>query len=133
MRFKIQTLIDITETKARFNKNDPEWHQQQNYITLLQTLGLRINPEIVQKPTKTKVSIDNLGFGKTYKGKHNVWSMVFENSYEGAITLESLQDDFNLVPVIDNLDETVKLETKAFITSEEQANILFKYVDYDNT
>ncbi len=129
MRFKFHTLVDITKTEARFSKSDPTWHQQQNYLTFLQTLGLRVNVEIEKLQSDT-VGLDNLNFGTAYKGNHKVWTGEFSIEYEDGLSLEMLENDFHLVPVINNLEETVKLKDCVFDTKSKQSrNIIFKCVD----
>jgi hypothetical protein len=129
MRFKFYTLIDITETRARFDKNDTLWHQQQNYLTLVQTLGLRVNTAI-DNLEKNELDLTELDFGTQYKGKHSVWSGTIHIEYEDGLTLDVLEQDFNLVPVINNLEETIKLKDCVFDTKNSQTkNIIFKCVD----
>jgi hypothetical protein len=129
MRFKFYTLIDITETRARFDKNDTLWHQQQNYLTLVQTLGLRVNTAI-DNLEKNELDLTELDFGIQYNGKHNVWSGTIHIEYEDVLTLDVLEQDFNLVPVINNLQETIKLKDCVFDTKNLQTkNIIFKCVD----
>lgn len=122
------TLVDITETRARKGENPSEWRQQQNFNTLLGCLSLRANPSYNVAPVKTKRSIGNLGFGKSYKGKQNVWEFNFEIEY-GYLDEEMLAQDLNLIPIINDLDETIKLDPSCFITNNGECNILFKLVD----
>jgi len=130
MKFNILTLVDITETRARKGENPSEWRQQQNFNTLLGCLSLRANPTYHKAPTVQKRSIDNLGFGKTYKGKQNVWEFNFEIEY-GYLDETMLINDLDLIPVINELDETVKLNPSCFMTNNGERNIIFKYVDND--
>jgi len=126
MRFKFYTLVDITKTDARFNKSDPSWHQQQNYLTFLQTLALRVNVEI-ENLTAHAIEIKGLGFGSSYKEIQNVWSGEFNVEYEGGLTVEMLNNDFHLVPIINGLDETIKLKDCVFDTKNKQTkNIVFE-------
>lgn len=129
MRYEVFSLVDVTETQARFDKNDPDWHRQQNYMTFLQTVGLRANPVIEKGPTPDKISIKDLGFGSKYKGKHNVWRFEFDLDF-ATIDYDILLKDFNMVPIITGLSETVKFEQPAFITlDDETTNLVFKCVD----
>lgn len=129
MKFELITLVDITETRARFNKNNKDWQQQQNYITALQTLGLRVNPEIDKLSIDT-IEIKDAGFGTKYKGKCKVWKLKFHIEYEDAVNIEMLESDFDYVPIITDLDETVDIKNKMFQTKDsDYKNILFKYVD----
>jgi hypothetical protein len=129
MRYEVYTLIDVTETQARFDKNDPNWHRQQNYMTFLQTVGLRANPVIEHGPKPKRMSVKGLGFGTQYKGQHNVWHFEFDLDF-ATIDYNILVDDFDLVPVIIGLDETIKPANSAFETKNpERINLIFKCVD----
>jgi hypothetical protein len=129
MRFEFYTLIDITETRARFSKTDPVWHQQQNYLTFVQTLGLRVNT-IIDKVESKMIDITDLGFGSKYKGSQQVWTGLFYIEYEHGLSEEILVNDFNLVPVINNLQETITLKDCVFDTKNKQSkNTIFKCVD----
>lgn len=130
MRFELKTLVDITETGARRGEDVYAYNQQQNFLTLYQTISLRSNPIVKRKPTVEKCNVSNLGFGKKYKGVHRVWSLVFEFESEDQHSIDFLNNDVNLVPIIIRLDETVKLEVGAFITNSEQTtNIIFREID----
>jgi hypothetical protein len=129
MQFKIKTLIDITETNARFNKTDPAWQQQQNFLTVLQTIGLRTNPTSVSV-TVDKLPVKYLDFGTAYKGYHNVWTMLFSIEAVDSTSVEILENDINNVPVINKLDETIDFLQSVFKTKDQEfKNIIFKYVD----
>lgn len=125
MRFELRTLIDCTKTNARFNKNDSSWHQQQNYLTVIQTLGLRVNPIIEQNKVLTE-DVKKSNFGSEYKGKHKIWIIEFRIEYESGLSVQNLENDFNLVPVISGLDETAKFEKNLFLTKDDQ----YKNIDF---
>jgi hypothetical protein len=131
MKFKITTLVDITETGTR--RTDPDkrsYHQQSNYMTALNTIGLRANPDVDQSPQISSKSIGNLGFGNKYKGKQTIWELYFEIPFQDAVTLEMLIEDFDLVPIVNNLDETIDIKEPVFRTkSQEYTNILFEQLD----
>jgi hypothetical protein len=130
MRFELKTLIDITETGARRGEDFYQYNQQQNFLTLYQTISLRANPIVKRSPAVEKCNIGNFGFGKKYKGVHRVWSWIFEFESKDQHSLEFLENDVDLVPIITNLDETVKLDIGAFIIKDEQnTNIFFKEID----
>ena len=132
MQFKVQTLIDITQTNARRGDNPFQIKQQQNFLTLVQTLGLRVNPYYKNNPARLETIIDNYGFGERYKGKHNLWTFYFETEYENGLTVDMLKEDFNIVPVITGLDETIT-DGSAFISENEQStNIIFTEVINNN-
>ena len=46
-RFELTTLVDITKTNARRGEDKLAYGQQQNYMSVVQTLGLRTNVGIV--------------------------------------------------------------------------------------
>lgn len=128
MRFAIHTLIDITETQARRGEGTA-YKQQQNYMTVLQTIGLRCNPSNVSV-SKKETSIGNLGFGKKYKGRHSMWTFDFDIEYESGHSVDLLIIDFDMVPFISGLDETIDFEKSIFYTQNpELTNIIFKELD----
>jgi hypothetical protein len=130
MKFRLLTLIDITRTGARKGDDVFEQLQQQNFLTALQTISLRANPIIEKNPTNNLQNIQKLGFGENIKGKQRVWSLDFNFESEDQHSLEFLKQDFDLVPVIDGLDETVKLESKAFLTNGN-ANRNTIFINFD--
>ena len=129
----VYTLIDITETK-KYSSNSKDKkliEQQANFMTFFQTLCLRNNYSYVNTPTLQNVTekkLRELGFGTDYKGNHNLWClelMVDEGRTFGEA--ENLEDDFDLVPVISGLNETIEINTKVFRTKDKKAkNIIIK-------
>jgi hypothetical protein len=130
MRFKTYTLIDITQTRARRGEDRLLLSEQQNYLTFLQTLALRVNPDIPDSPLIETVDVKGLGFGSAYKGKHCVWSFEFDIPYEAALTVEMLEEDFELVPVITDLNETARIKDPVFVSKNPKlSNVVFGIVD----
>lgn len=128
MRFTIKTLFDITETRARKGDDSFKVRQQQNYLTILNTIGLRVNPTYVATPVKTNEVIK--GFGTDYKGKQNVWTYTFDVDYESALDLETLVSDFDLIPIITGLEESVQLDPATIRTQNKaKINIIFNIDD----
>lgn len=126
MRFQLLTLIDITQTKARKGDEPLLQKQQQNYLTAVQTISLRANPEIKNSPTIIEQTVKGLGFGSAYTGKQKIWKLNFEFEFSASHTVDTLKTDFDLVPIIKNLNETIDLADAAFITkSEEFTNTVF--------
>ena len=125
MTFRIYTLADISPTGARRGDGVP-YYQEQNYMTVIQTIGIRANPVnvIVSKNEGTTK------FGSKYKGKQNIWCLEFEVESQGAHSVEMLKQDFNLVPFIAGAEETVEFEKNLFVTENKQlTNILFEFDD----
>ena len=130
MRFIINTVVDITETRARRGQADKlSLDQQANYNTLLQTIGLRCNAEPISL-TATIKDVSKLAFGDAIKGKQRVWTFEFNNPYEGALTVDMLNDDFDLIPIINNLNETANINNSIFSTKNpNDRNIIFQQID----
>lgn len=125
MKFVLKTLLDITETGARKGDDQFAYKQQQNFLTVLQTISLRANPKIKTSVVE-EISVAGLGFGTAFKGKHKVWTLEFEFESDQQHNLEMLNNDFNYVPVIVDLLETAKFENAAFVTQgSKTANIIF--------
>ncbi len=126
-RFTIQTLIDVTETKQHRHQPGEEFakHQQQNFLTLLQTIGLRANPIFTRGPQVKEDDLEPYFFGSAYKGKHKIWSFTFDIEYEGAFSNgyndhALLTSDLHFVPVIHDLTETIPLKLAVFDTSNSE-------------
>ena len=130
MRFKLYTLVDITETGARRGE-DPKLHrQQQNYLTVMQTIGLRVNPTYVKSPQVIEDIPSKYNLGSKYKNKQSIWEYVFDIDYDGALDVDTLVNDFDLIPIITDLDETAKFENAHFITKKSDVcNIFFEVTD----
>ena len=123
MQFELYTLIDITRTDARRGEDPVLYKKQQNYLTAMNTIGLRANPTINKYP---QIVTDHPTFGTAYKSNNTVWKLSFDIEYEDATSVELMQTDFNLIPVITGLDETVELQHQAFLTQDKQLfNIVF--------
>ena len=115
------TLFDISRTGDYHARN-----QLKNWHTLVQAIGLKSIPTIQTYPTKVYRKIDDIGFGKNYSGFHNVWlfdfdSDNFENNLE---TLETVDK----IPMIINLEETIKDIKNYTVVSGENKNISFFYI-----
>jgi len=129
MKFTLETLVDITQTDARRTDGDTQaYHQQQNFLSILQTIGLRVNVNVTKKPVCEEKTMK--GFGTNFTGKHKVWTLPFEIEFEDAVSLQILKDDFNLVPVITGLTESAQINKSVFRTKDSKdRNIIFKLVD----
>jgi hypothetical protein len=126
MKFKLYTLIDITETGARRGDDSVLVKQQQNYLTVLQTIGIRSNPEIDQPPKKEVVNLSKIGFGSEFKGTKPVWTLDFSFGLNQYHSVEDLEEDFELVPVIGGLEEKIEIEDWVFRSRDARLkNIVF--------
>jgi hypothetical protein len=121
--FKVLTLVDITETKQYRKEQGKELEkdQQQNFVTLLQTIGIRVNPFYESGPKLVDHITDQM-FGTQHVKTTNVWQFEFGIEYEGGLTDSAgnpaglLIDDLHLVPVITNLTESARLDPPIFDT-----------------
>ena len=127
---KVYTLIDITETKSYRSANQKLNHQQANFMTFIQTLMLTMNFFYDKAPTLIECDekkLKELGFGTDYKGSHNVWCLEARVDEGRQVPdVETLQNDFDLVPVIPNLNETILINNNVFRAKDKKArNITF--------
>lgn len=127
MNFNIYTLIDITNTRAKRNQDPLAYKQYQNYLTVLQTIGLRVNPTVDTDPVLTSTYPK---FGSAYKRTQRVWKLPILIEYEGAIDLPMLINDFDCVPFIKGLTESANFKDCVFRTEDPKyKNIVFEIVD----
>ena len=134
--FEIKTLIDITQTgQTKFKSKDRLLiNQQANWNTFLQVLSMRINPIFENPPQVQTISVNPEEFGNSYvteeNNKHKVWHFKFTSERDGAVSEATMQEDFDLIPVINGLSETILNSSDVFRTRDVQArNIVFKLVD----
>lgn len=70
--------------------------------------------------------VDKYLFGKDFEGKQKVWSVTVTPDRSDVLTLDMLQEDFDLVPMIAGLDESIKKHSELFLTRDEnKTNVLF--------
>jgi hypothetical protein len=58
MRFIIKALFDITETRCRKGDNLAKVRQQQNYLSVINTIGLRVNPTYISELHRQTQCVD---------------------------------------------------------------------------
>ena len=119
MKFEIYTLVDITRTDARRGNEPDQYKKQQNYLTVLNTLGMRANPTVNKYPVVTE---NHPSFGTSYKNIKKVWKLEFDIEYEDATSVELMTIDFVLVPIITGLGETVKFKDDVFVPNDAKLN-----------
>ena len=125
MRFTIHTLVDITETGMRRGEDPTQYRQQQNFLAVMQTIGLRVNPTYITSPEIVEDIPSKYNLGTKYKNKQNIWQYKFDIEYTDALDIDTLKNDFNLIPIITGLDETVSFENDVFITKNPSINNIF--------
>lgn len=125
------TLVDITPTGVVRSdvEHDQERNQQRNWETVLQCIGIRAQP-LETSWRVDEVELVDYDFGELYSGKHKVWSFAFTVDHAGAFgnhedPVHLLHLDFDQVPVITYLNETVKFILPVFYTHGAIKNIYF--------
>jgi hypothetical protein len=132
---EIYSLVDITNTKilrsAMSHNADitsKQWehkrNQQRNFETIIQLLGLRFKPMDIQSPIILKnQNLKDYTFGDCYKDDTaTIWKCTCR--YDFPPSVESLKEDFNNIPIITGLTESIILPYTCFITMGEYCNLL---------
>ena len=136
--YTLFSLVDVTKTNHLHNSisNELARDQHRNYQTMIQTLGLRTQPHISEKPEILEVeSIKKYNFGESYIGKHNVWQLDFSVEYPDAFMDKDsnqvglLEEDFDQVPVVSMLKETARFILPCFFSYGPLRNIYFKKIN----
>ena len=130
MDYKLYTLVDITHTGQYRNepgKEDDRWREQ-NFNTVLQTLGIRANILYNQKPIVTEITGKLIGFDTDEVIR--VWRFDFRTEQEYLYESKGdpvgyLKQDFHLVPYISGLSELMEQEYAVFNTADPGKNIVF--------
>jgi hypothetical protein len=131
MEYKLYTTVDITNTgqyRAEPSKESDRWREQ-NFQTVLQTLGMRSNISYTKSPHSIEISGHILGF-KT-SNIIRVWQFNFyserENFFEKAgDPVGNLIEDFDGIPYIAGLDESMEQNYDVFVTEGPARNIIFQ-------
>lgn len=127
------TLFDITRTNVLVYRDGVDSlhqrNQQRNWQTVSQLIQYRTQPLLVTEPIQVAVDLSAYNFGACYQGIHNVWHTVFAVAQEdlytvGQDSLFYLKNNFDHVPIIAGLGETVRL-TDTVIRTQDAANICF--------
>jgi len=111
------SLVDITATgviRGGIDK-DTERNQQRNWETVVQCLGLRTQPTILQLPEVTLIENHGLhDYGEFYHNQpQKIWSWVWTVEKTGIYDLHDkplggLLQDLEQVPIVTGLSETAK-------------------------
>jgi hypothetical protein len=130
MEYKLYTLVDITHTKQHRvepGKEAERW-KEQNFQTVLQTLGIRANVTYTTSPIMSEVKGSLVGFDTDKILR--VWRFDFYTERDYLFEKDNnpiglLIDDFHLVPYISGLDESMQQNYAVFNTKEDGKNITF--------
>lgn len=129
MDYKLYTLVDITHTNQYRSEPGKEFAkmQEQNFSTVLQTLGLRSNVWYDGGPIVLEVRGSLVGFPT--ENIIRVWRFDWKTERDNLYLKDEdpvgfLKDDFHLVPYIKNLNENLEQNYSVFNTGENP-NIVF--------
>ena len=130
MDYKLYTLVDITHTGQHRNEAGKEQlrYKEQNFNTVLQTLGLRSNIWYDRGPQMLEVGGRLVGFDTddVIRVWRFDWRVEQPNVYEkDGDALSFLKQDFHLVPYISGLSEVMEQKYAVFNTADPGANIVF--------
>jgi hypothetical protein len=131
MEYRLYTTVDITHTgqyRASTN-NDAERWKEQNFQTVLQTLGIRANVLFTSPPKMIEIAGNIFGFNTS--NIIRVWQFEFSTERDNFYELDKnpvgyLIEDFDGVPYIAGLDESMEQNYAVFVTSGSACNIIFK-------
>jgi hypothetical protein len=130
MEYKLYTLVDITHTGQYRNEpgRQKERWQEQNFNTVIQTLGIRSNLTYYQSPMAIEIKGSLIGFDTD--DIIRVWRFDFNTERENVYNKDGdqlgfLKDDFHLVPYISGLDEEMNQKYAVFTTEAPGNNIVF--------
>jgi hypothetical protein len=130
MDYKLYTLVDITHTGQ--NRNEPGKElarlEEQNFQTVLQTLGIRANIDYTNFPTVLETTGRNAGFDTDEILR--LWRFDFSTERDSLYgtdqdPVEFLKQDFHLVPYIGGLNEDMEQQYAVFNTADPGKNISF--------
>lgn len=132
--YTIYTLIDITDSNVSSPKiNEKKFYQSQNLNTFMQVIGLRTQPIISSVVKLESHDLNNHNFGTDFAGNQTVWILKFVSDtdkawYENNSYTTLLLQDFDFVPIHDQLDETITIDGDVINTnSTSKRNTYFTF------
>ena len=133
MNYKLYTLVDITNTgqyRTEPGKEEARYREQ-NFNTVIQTLGLRSNIQYNNRPQQIQVRGKVVGFDTDEI--ITVWRFDWETENDLYTKDDDpvgyLKEDFHLVPYINGLGETMEQQYAVFNSHDPGKNIVFVLKD----
>ena len=131
MEYMLYTTVDITNTgqyRPEYGKEADRW-KEQNFQTVLQTIGIRANISYRRKPDVVQVSGKLLGFET--ENIVRAWRFDFYTEQDYLFEFNGdpvgyLIKDFEAVPYIAGLDECMEQNYNIFLTTGPARNIVFQ-------
>lgn len=122
MIYSLYTLVDITHTKQNHGAACIEKSQQQNFNTVLQTIGLSGNVYFTNDPVRVPATKFKI---KDKECWYFEWKMEISELFtKDGDPIAILKENFEFVPFIAGLTEQVKLDPPYFKLNH---NIVFDY------
>lgn len=130
MRYELFTSVDITSTGQYrpTERSNTQYQKEQNFQTVLQTIGIRANIVSSKLPEIIYVVGNTLGFNTNKIIP--VWRFEFETERDHLFEHDNnpvgyLVNDFEGVPYIAGLDEPMEQNFNVFVTQGKFRNIVF--------
>jgi hypothetical protein len=130
MEYKLYTTVDITHTGQFRNEpgRDIERWQEQNFNTVLQTIGIRANITYRYGPEVFDIGGKACGFEFDHIAR--TWRFDFYTEQDFVFEADSspvghLKEMFDGVPYIADLTEQVQQNYAVFVTDGPSRNIVF--------
>jgi hypothetical protein len=131
MEYKLYTTVDITATgqyRAEAGKELDRWREQ-NFQTVLQTIGLKANISYYNKPVMIEVKGSVVGF--VTDEIIRVWRFDFYTERDFLFEQDSnpvgyLIEAFDTIPYISGLNESMQQNYDVFVTEGPARNIVFQ-------
>jgi hypothetical protein len=131
MEYTLYTTVNITNTgqyRPEAGKEIDRW-QEQNFQTVLQTLGIRANVIYKKSPHCVQAAGKILGFDTN--NIIRVWQFDFytEQDYfflKDNNSIGNLLEDFDGIPYISGLGESMEQNYDVFVTEGPARNIIFQ-------
>lgn len=132
--YTIYTLIDITDSNVSSPKiNEKKFYQSQNLNTFMQVIGLRTQPIISSVTRLETQDLSTYNFGTGLTGIHTVWVLKFVSDtdkawYQNSSYTALLLQDFDFIPIYDQLDETLTIDGDVINTNTvDKCNTYFSF------
>lgn len=129
-RYKIITLVDITKSNpSRTELSHLKRSQQDNFNSLIQTIGLRANLSWNIDPMMKEGRLP-----LPFEGKGAYWEWEFEVETRDVFlkdidSIGLLLEDIHGVPIVDGLNNTVSFDIPIFNTKEDKRNIFISEIN----
>lgn len=131
MNYTLYTTVDITRTKqyrSEPGREELRW-KEQNFQSVIQTLGLRANINFDKDPELIEIAGHIVGFNT--RDIIHAWRFDFSTERDFLYEKEGdpvgwLLDDFEMVPYISGLDESMEQNFDVFVTYGDTRNIIFQ-------